>query len=1045
MLRGKQGRFRQNLLGKRVDYSGRSVIVVDPQLTLERCGLPKQMALELFKPYVYIELQRRELAPNLRVTKKMVEEMTPEVWEALEEVVKNRPVLLNRAPTLHRLGIQAFYPTLVEGKAIKIHPLVCSAFNADFDGDTMSVYVPLSVKAQEESRQLMLSSRNVLSPANGKPIAVPSQDMVLGLYYITKGRKNVKGEGLAFASIAEVVAAYQRDMVNIHALIKVRLPNNEIVETTVGRVFVYEALPQNASFEWDNRALKKRDIGNLVAQVYRNFGEEETVTFLDKVKTIGFTHATRAGLSLSIDNLLVPEERPEIVQRAFKEVEKTEKLYADGAITNGERYSKVIQTWFRASGDVAARMIGALEDQDRNEYQNEAKLDRSRFNPVFLMLDSGARSSKEQIRQLGGMRGLMSKPSGEVMETPVLANFKDGLNVFEYFTSTHGARKGLADTALKTADSGYLTRRLVDVAQDVVVTEAACASLGFITLTDLKEAGDIIEPLEARIYGRVTAQEVKDPLSGELVIDKGALITEEVVERVSNSAVIEIPVRSVLMCQARRGVCAECYGLDLATSKKVEIGLAVGIVAAQSIGEPGTQLTMRTFHVGGTASSAGSQNTCVARNDSKVVFQNITLVDGADDRKVVTSRKGRLSLVGEDGRELELLNVEYGAQMYVTDGKQVKKGEMLADWDANNRVIVTDKGGRVRFTDMIENLTYQDKFDEATGTSRKVILERKDEKRQPCIVLLAEGSSEEIARYYLPTAANIHVEDDQVIVPGTILAKLSRESLRTRDITGGLPRVAELFEARIPKDTAIISEVSGTIRFEGLHRGNRKIAVVTEQGESFDYSVPRSKHLNVEEGDFVNVGDAITAGTLNAHDILRVMGPDDLQRYLVKEIQEVYSLQGVSINDKHIELIIRQMLKKVRIVSSGDTDFVVGDRVDKVHFRKVNQIMLAEEKRVATAKPILMGITKASLGTDSVISAASFQETTRVLAEAAIEGKIDYLYGLKENVIIGKLIPAGTGVPSFRLKYLGEDISDLERQAREEEQLEMSLDEISLD
>jgi DNA-directed RNA polymerase subunit beta' len=661
------------------------------------------------------------------------------------------------------------------------------------------------------------------------------------------------------------------------------------------------------------------------------------------------------------------------------------------------------------------------------------------------MLDSGARSSKEQIRQLGGMRGLMSKPSGEVMETPVLANFKDGLNVFEYFTSTHGARKGLADTALKTADSGYLTRRLVDVAQDVVVTEADCKTLGFVMLTDMKEAGDIIEPLEARVYGRITSQDVKDPLTGELVIPVGRMMKQDEVDAISNSAVIEVPVRSVLMCQARRGVCAECYGLDLATSEKVEIGLAVGIVAAQSIGEPGTQLTMRTFHVGGTASSAGSQNTCVAKHDGKVVFQNVTVVKGEEDRMVVTSRKGKISLVSADGRELETLNVEYGAHMYVTDGEQVKKDKLMADWDANNRVIVTEKGGRVRFTDMIENLTYQEKFDEAIGKSRKVILERKEEKRQPCIVLLDEVSDEEIGRYYLPTAANLHVEDDQIIVPGTILAKLSRKSLRTRDITGGLPRVAELFEARIPKDTAIISEVSGTVRFEGLLRGNRKIAVVTEQGESFEYSVPRSKHLNVEEGDQVQVGDAITAGTLNAHDILRVMGPDELQRYLVKEIQEVYSLQGVQINDKHIELIIRQMLKKVRIVSSGDTDFVVGDRVDKVHFRKVNQIMMAEGKRVATAKPILMGITKASLGTDSVISAASFQETTRVLAEAAIEGKIDYLYGLKENVIIGKLIPAGTGVPSFRLKYLGEDISELERQAREEEQLEMSLDEITLD
>jgi len=1043
MLRGKQGRFRQNLLGKRVDYSGRSVIVVDPELPLDRCGLPKLMALELFKPYVYVELQRRELAPNLRVTKKMVEEMVPEVWEALETVVSTRPVLLNRAPTLHRLGIQAFFPILVEGKAIKIHPLVCTAFNADFDGDQMAVHVPLSAKAQLEARNLMLSTRNILSPANGKPIMVPSQDMVLGLYYITKARKNVPGEGLYFASIAEVVAAYQRRKAGIHAIINVRHAG-EMVETTVGRVLVYETMPAGAPIEWCNRALKKKDIVKLVARVYRAYGQEETVVFLDKIKKLGFYNATQAGLSLSVDNLLVPVEKPEIVEKAQNEVARIEKLYVDGAITNGERHNKVIQTWGRATEDVANCMISALQEQDRQEYLNEGNHVFSSFNPVFLMLDSGARSSKQQIRQLGGMRGPMSKPSGEIMETPVLANFKGGLNVFEYFISTHGARKGLSDTALKTADSGYLTRRLVDVAQDVVVTERDCLTLGYVTMTDLREAGDVLEPLDARVFGRVIARDVCDPITGEKIFSQGELATQEVVERFRHTAIAEVPVRSTLMCQARRGVCVECYGLDLATSKRVEIGLAVGIIAAQSIGEPGTQLTMRTFHIGGIASGLGEQNQFKATADGKVVFRNVEFVVGTDKAHIVVGRKGRLTLLGADGREVDSRRLEYGAMLYVQDGQQVKMGDKLADWDANNKVIVSDKGGIVLFSDLIENITYQDKFDEATGKSRKVILERRDEKRQPCVTLVNKDGTE-MARYYLPTQANLYVEEGEHILPGTILAKLSREEQRTKDITGGLPRVAELFEARIPKDAAIICEANGTVRFEGLYRGNRKIVVQTDEGEIFEYSVPRSKHLNVEDGDRVAVGDQLTSGTMNVHDILRVLGPDELQKYLVKEIQEIYALQGVIINDKHIELIIRQMLKKVRIVESGDTEFILGDRVDKTHFQRVNAVVQAEGKKVAVARPILMGITKASLGTDSVLSAASFQETTRVLAEAAVEGKIDYLYGLKENVTIGKLIPAGTGVASFRLNHLGEEVSSLERQAREEEQLEMSLDEISLE
>jgi DNA-directed RNA polymerase subunit beta' len=1043
MLRGKQGRFRQNLLGKRVDYSGRSVIVVDPELQLDKCGLPKLMALELFKPYVYVELQRRELAPNLRVTKKMVEDMVPEVWEALEAVVKNRPVLLNRAPTLHRLGIQAFYPILVEGKAIKIHPLVCSAFNADFDGDQMAVHIPLSLKAQQEAAQLMLSTKNILSPANGKPIMVPAQDMVLGLYYITKGRKNVPGQGLNFAGISEVIAAYQRNVLAVHAIINLRHAG-EMIETTVGRVLVYETMPAGAPFEWCNRALKKKDIVKLVSRVHGKYGQEATVVFLDKIKKLGFYNATQAGLSLSVDNLIIPEEKKELVTKAHKEVERIEKLYADGAITNGERHNKVIQTWARATDDVANHMIGALQDQDRREYMNEEGRVRSDFNPVFLMLDSGARSSKQQIRQLGGMRGLMAKPSGEIMETPVLANFKDGLNVFEYFISTHGARKGLSDTALKTADSGYLTRRLVDVAQDVVVTERDCQSIGYVTMTDLRESGDILEPLEARVFGRVVARDVFDPINGVKVLSQGELVNAEVAKRLKTSAVVEVPVRSTLMCHARRGVCVECYGLDLSTTRRVEIGLAVGIIAAQSIGEPGTQLTMRTFHIGGTASGLVEQNMHKASANGKILFKNIEIVTGTDNQRIVVGRKGSMVLLSEDGRELDTYRIEYGSVLSVVDNQAVTAGLKLAEWDANSKVILSDKAGIVAFSDLVENITYQDKFDETTGKSRKVILERKDEKRQPCVTLLSDDGVE-IARYYLSTQANLYVEDGERIMPGTVLAKLNREEQRTKDITGGLPRVAELFEARIPKDTAIISEANGIIRFEGLYRGNRKLTVQTDEGEIFEYSVPRAKHLNVEDGDRVSVGDPITSGIMNVHDILRVLGADELQKYLVKEIQEIYALQGVIINDKHIELIIRQMLKKVRIIESGDTDFIVGDRVDRVHFYRVNEVIQAEGKKPATARPILMGITKASLGTDSVISAASFQETTRVLAEAAIEGKIDYLYGLKENVIIGKLIPAGTGVASFRLAHLGEDVSTLERQAREEEQLEMSLDEISLE
>lgn len=1042
MLRGKQGRFRQNLLGKRVDYSGRSVIVVDPELKLYQCGLPKIMALELFKPYVYVELQRRELALSLRSAKRMVETLAPEVWDALEYVVQDRPVLLNRAPTLHRLGIQAFYPILVEGKAIKIHPLVCSAFNADFDGDQMAVHVPLGRKARLEAQNLMLSSHNILSPASGRPITVPSQDMVLGLYFMTKGKKNVKGEGIHFSSVQEVVFAYQHDQVDIHASIKLRLKPGKVVETTVGRVLLYEILPEGSSFEWINKAMKKRDLTKLIARMYRSCGQKDTVDALDEIKKLGFTYATLGGVSLAVDDLIIPKAREGIVEKCKKSVNKIEKMYRDGAITNGERYNQVIQIWARATEDVAQEMIRELEEQDRSVCSNK-KGDFKKFNPVFMMLDSGARGSRQQIRQLGGMRGLMAKPSGEIMETPVLANFKDGLTVFEYFISTHGARKGLADTALKTADSGYLTRRLVDVAQDVIVTKDDCSTLGYIVVSDLKESGNTIESLTDRVFGRIVAEDVKDPVTGKLIVRQGEMVTQNVVSRIKESAVVEVAVRSALTCKARRGICARCYGMDLATMQLVDVGATVGIIAAQSIGEPGTQLTMRTFHIGGTASGLLEQNFYKAGFEGKVQYRGVQIISRPDGTRIVMNRKGKIAIISEDGRELELFNIEHGTTMLVEDGVEVKSGTKLCEWDPH-KVIISEKGGKVSFVDLVENVTYREEYAEDEGEqSYKTILAIRDERYQPCIMILAEDGDEE-GRYFLPTGAMLQVEEGDTVNAGEILAKLPREEKKTKDITGGLPRVAELFEARIPKDTAVIADVDGQIRFGGIHRGQRRITLTNDEGETYEYNIPRSKHLNVEDGDFVKAGDSLTPGTPNIHDILRILGPDELQKYLVKEIQEIYTLQGVTIHDKHIELIVRQMLRKVNIVDPGDTSFVIGDRVDKVHLQAVNQVMAKEGKKVATARPLLMGITKASLGTESFFSAASFQETTRVLTEAAITGQVDYLYGLKENVIIGKLIPAGTGVSSFKLKALGEDVSELERQARSEEQMEVGLDKISL-
>ncbi|MGB8468275.1 MAG: DNA-directed RNA polymerase subunit beta' [Candidatus Babeliales bacterium] len=1032
MLRGKQGRFRQNLLGKRVDYSGRSVIVVDPELRMDRCGLPKIMALELFKPYVYNGLIERELAPNLRVAKRMVEEATPEVWDVLEEVVSNRPVLLNRAPTLHRLGIQAFYPILVDGKAIKIHPLVCAAFNADFDGDQMAVHVPLNDKAQKESKTLMLSSKNVLSVANGRSVAVPSQDMVLGLHYITKMRRNARGQGIVFANVDEVIMAFQTDEVDLHAIIKLRLDTKEIVETTVGRVVFYDALPKGSDISWVNKVMKRSDMTKLVEKVYYRFGNEAAVECLDKIKKLGFLYSTRGGISFSLNNLIVPQRKNEIVHKAEEEVQHVEKLYMDGVITNGERYNKVLSIWGHATADVAAEVSKNLETENQHAYANDDKESKP-FNPIFMMLESGAKGSKDQIKQLVGMRGLMSTPSGEIMETPVKSNFKDGLNEFEYFISTHGARKGQADTALKTANSGYLTRRLVDVAQDVVVTMLDCKTMGYIEADDLKEGGDIINSLSNRVYGRIVATDIKDPVTGEILLTQGMLVTKPLLEKIENSALLKVPVRSTLICQAKRGVCASCYGMDLSRGELVDAGTTVGIIAAQSIGEPGTQLTMRTFHIGGIASGAAEQSFFSAKHAGVVHCSGVRTIVNRNGSAVVVSRKSSLTIVSPDGRELQRHDIEYGSIIHVTDGQQITVGTKLVEWDANSTVIVTEGAGAVQYVDLVENITLQNVFDEATNKENKSVLELKDEKYQPALSIV-DRNGQEVMQYYLPTGCYLAVEDGQSVQVGDILVKTPRERFKTKDIAGGLPRIADLFEARAPKDPAIISDIDGEVVFGGMHRGLRKISVVNAY-ESFDYFVPRGKQLQIMNGDKVSAGDALTTGTPILHDILRILGPEVLQRYLVNQIQAIYMVQGIAINDRHIELIVRQMLRKVRIVEQGDSDFLIGDRVDKIHFKMVNSVLQAEGKKVAIARPTLMGLTLASLDTESFISAASFQDTTKILTEAAIGGQTDHLYGLKENVIIGKLIPAGTGIKSFRVKYLGDDDSDLERQARANEMM----------
>ena len=1026
-LKGKQGRFRQNLLGKRVDYSGRSVIVVGPELKLHQCGLPKKMALELFKPFIYNKLEERELVATIKQAKEMVEQQRPEVWDVLEEVIREHAVLLNRAPTLHRLGIQSFEPVLVEGKAIRIHPLVCTAFNADFDGDQMAVHIPLAPEAQIEASVLMMSSNNILSPANGAPITVPSQDIVLGCYYLTKSKPGAKGEGRVFGSFDDVVLALDAEEVETLTPIRLRVHGelldlavarddqnvlhtevqqvaSKIITTTVGRVVFNSSLPEGLPFI--NGLLKKKGLQQLVQYCYLRYGSEKTVDMLDRLKDLGFLYSTRSGLSIGIGDLIIPAEKGALVDQARDEVIKVEQQYLEGAITNGERYNKVIAIWSDVTEKIADAMFGEMEALDRSGRQ---------FNPVYIMADSGARGSKQQIRQLAGMRGLMAKPSGEIIETPITSNFREGLTVLQYFISTHGARKGLADTALKTADSGYLTRRLVDVAQDVIISAMDCGTMDGIESRAIVESGEIIEPLRDRVVGRVTLERLNDPFTGELIVGASEEITEDLASQIQDAGLEKVKIRSVLTCAARRGVCTRCYGRDLATGSLVELGLAVGVIAAQSIGEPGTQLTMRTFHIGGTASRVSAQSTLEAKNAGTARFQGLQVVTSEGGTLVVMNRAGSLIVQDVKGHDRERYSVVYGAHLRVQDGQSVEPGQILVEWDPYTFSILTEDTGQVRFKDIVEGVTVHEEVDEVTGLSRLILVDSPDEKKQPLIEIRnKEGKA--TRKYHMPSHAHLMVSDGEHVGAGDVLAKIPRETTKTKDITGGLPRVVELFEARRPRETAVISEIDGVVRHGGIVKGMRKIIIVPDEpgAEPREYSLPRGVHVNVQDGDRVKAGEPLMDGPSNPHDILSVLGEKALQSYLVNEIQEVYRLQGVNISDKHIEVIVRQMMRWVKIEDVGSTEFLVEEQVDRFRFMGENEQVIASGGRPATGRPLLLGITKASLSTESFISAASFQETTRVLTEASISGKIDHLRGLKENVTMGRLIPAGTGFEYYR-------------------------------
>jgi DNA-directed RNA polymerase subunit beta' len=1008
MLKGKQGRFRQNLLGKRVDYSGRSVIVVGPHLKFHQCGLPKKMALELFKPFVFNRLEQKGYAATMKTAKKMVEQERAEVWEVLEEVVKGHPILLNRAPTLHRLGIQAFEPLLIEGKAIEVHPMVCTAFNADFDGDQMAVHVPLSMEARTECKLLMMSSNNVLSPSNGKPIAVPTQDIVLGCYYMTKIRGGVKGEGKVFSGPKEVVSAYNADELDLQASIMVRL-EGMLTQATTGRVLMGEVLPEGLPFDLVNRLMDKKSLSDLFSKCYLMVGREKTVALLDEIKELGFKYATEAGLSISIDQMKIPKTKNHLVEKTHEEVLKVHKQYRDGLITNGERYNKVVDIWAHVTEKVSEEMFKELETEDEATVNGKTNKD---FNSIFIMADSGARGSAQQLRQLAGMRGLMAKPSGEIIETPITANFREGLSVIQYFISTHGARKGLADTALKTANSGYLTRRLVDVAQDMIVQEDDCGTLKGIDAVSLVEAGEIIQPLGERILGRTVLEDVIDPFTGDVLAKADILIDEEIVVAIENAGIEKIKMRSCLTCESKQGVCIKCYGRNMATLEWVEVGEPVGVIAAQSIGEPGTQLTMRTFHIGGTASRVIEQTTLNTKRGGIVKYLGLRTLKNKDGEIIVMNRNGSLVIQDASGREKERYSVVYAAKLKVADGQDVQEGQTLVEWDPYTNAILTEVSGTIAFGDLIEGVTMKEDFDEITGLSTKVIISHRDEKKQPRISLKDE-KGETVRRYILPAGANINVSEGDVVSAGDLIVKIPRESAKTKDITGGLPRVAELFEARKPHEQATITEISGTVKFGGFVKGMRKVIVVGETGDECEYLIPRGKHINVHEGDQVVAGEPLMDGASNPHDILRILGEDELQKYLVNEVQEVYRLQGVQINDKHIEVIVRQMLRHLVIEDSGDTEFLVGEQVTKKVFNLANQEAIKNKKKPAKGAAVLLGITKSSLSTESFISAASFQETTRVLTEVSVSGKRDNLVGLKENVTMGRLIPAGTGCRAY--------------------------------
>jgi DNA-directed RNA polymerase subunit beta' len=1020
MLKGKQGRFRQNLLGKRVDYSGRSVITVGPDLRLHQCGLPKKMALELFKPFVYNRLEEKGYVTTVKSAKKMVERETAEVWDALDEVVREYPVMLNRAPTLHRLGIQAFEAVLIEGKAIQLHPLVCNAFNADFDGDQMAVHVPLSVEAQAEARILMMSTNNILSPANGKPIIIPSQDIVLGLYYLTRAKPGSKGEGFKFSGVDEVRSAHDAGEVDLHAAIKLRI-DGQLRDTTVGRVLLYEIVPEPIDFDAVNTVMTKKVLANLIDGCYRTSGEKTTVLLADRLKDLGFKYATASGASFAVHNMVIPMNKKDIVGRADKDVLKIQKQYMDGLITDGERYNKVIDIWAQATERIAAEMMGGIGTEEAVGQDGVNRTVES-FNPIYMMADSGARGSAVQIRQLAGMRGLMAKPSGEIIETPITANFREGLTVLQYFISTHGARKGLADTALKTANSGYLTRRLVDVAQDCIITEDDCGTIDGIYVFALMEGGEIIETSGERVLGRVALEDIKDPYSGEVIVKANEAIDEALAEKIDEKGIEKVNIRSVLTCKSKHGVCAKCYGRDLSHGHLVNIGEAVGIIAAQSIGEPGTQLTMRTFHIGGTA-KFDEHSTLEARHDGTIKFVNLNTVKSRTGELVVMNRNGEVHVLDEQGRSRGKYPVPYGAHFKekIVDGKAIEKGQIIADWDPFSIPILAEIDGIVKFGDIIEGKTMQEQVDENTGLSRKVIVEFRGTDLRPRVSIKdSKGKTAKVpgantvARHLLSVGANIVISEGDMISAGDIIAKIPRETTKTKDITGGLPRVAELFEARKPKEFAVISEIDGVVTYGKDAKGKRKVVITPDLGDEKEYLIPKGKHVSVQEGDRVAAGESLMDGVNNPHDLLSIQGEKALARYLVDEVQEVYRLQGVKINDKHMEVIVRQMLRRVKISDPGDTSFIADEQVERFRFQEENAKVVGNGGQPAIGEPVLLGITKASLSTQSFISAASFQETTRVLTEASLAGKTDYLRGLKENIIMGRLIPAGTGLSIYR-------------------------------